>query len=170
MKGSLYPIKLIWWAYLRCTWNPNRHVDIHCSNYAMFNTMVIIQCSTHSSYWLSWIYRSFYSFCDRIELRVFQISMLSNIASCHPQSGFSTFTNGFSNILTYLSCTCPGINRFLQPLKDAISLKFISASTGRDSLNSQATDLLSLSFRLGGLAGFVQTLSQLSNSIQWNLS
>ena len=73
-----------------------------------------------------------------------QLALLSSIAEGQPQTTHLAFVSGFKNKLNYFMRTFPGISQFFNPLKEAVRMKFIPATTGGHICNNNEQQLLSL--------------------------
>ena len=63
---------------------------------------------------------------------------------------YAAHTHGFISKWNYLLRTIPDISDLLQPLEDAIRLRFLPALTGKTGFCNWERDLLELPARLGG--------------------
>ena len=68
---------------------------------------------------------------------VLEVEKLSSIASTEPHMAYSAYTHGLASRWTYLSRTVPSIGPLLEPLEEAINLKFLPALTGRPAPNAE---------------------------------
>ena len=85
-----------------------------------------------------------------VEKWIHQIEKLSEIAMYEPQAAYTAFTTSIRHKYTFYIRTIPEIKHLLQPLENAIRLKFIPALTDGRMCNDNERDLLSLPPRLGG--------------------
>ena len=82
---------------------------------------------------------------------VFQLIMLSNVATFYPQAAYCAFTAGFRHKFNYILRTIPDLSKHLQPVEDVIRHKFIPALCEGRSCSDDERLLLSLPVKLGGL-------------------
>ena len=88
---------------------------------------------------------------EKVQVWIKDVMKLAEIAQTQPQAAYSAFIHGISSKWTYFFRTSPINPVSLKPLEDAICLHLIPALTGRESLNGNDRDWLSLPLRLGGL-------------------
>ena len=79
------------------------------------------------------------------------IEVLSTFAVTQPHAAYAAFTHGLTSRWTFLARTTPNIGNLLQPLEEAIRLKFLPALTGKAAFSDDIRDLLALPVRLGGI-------------------
>ena len=79
--------------------------------------------------------------------------MLAGIARTQPQAAHAAFTYGLRNRWSFGQRTLRTLGAHLQPLEDAIRLKFLPKPLGMDShaVSDNQRALLALPARLGGL-------------------
>ena len=88
---------------------------------------------------------------NKVSEWVHEIEVLSTFAATQPHAAYAAFTHGFTSRWTFLARTTPNIGNLLQPLEEAIRLKFLPALTGKAAFSDDIRDLLALPVRLGGL-------------------
>ena len=88
---------------------------------------------------------------NKVSEWVHEIEVLSTFAVTQPHAAYAAFTHGLTSRWTFLARTTPNIGNLLQPLEEAIRLKFLPALTGKAAFSDDIRDLLALPVRLGGL-------------------
>ena len=76
---------------------------------------------------------------------------LSSFALTQPHAAYAAFVHGLVGKWTYLARTVPYISNLFLPLEHVIRHHFLPALTGRQNINDQERELLSLPARLGGI-------------------
>ncbi len=82
---------------------------------------------------------------------VTMVERLADIATSQPHAAYAAFTHGLAGKWGFLVRTIPDIVDLLQPLEDAIRLKFLPALTGQNAFNDLERDVIALPVCLGGL-------------------
>ena len=84
---------------------------------------------------------------------IYELKLLSTIASTKPQEAYIVYTKGFRSKLTYFQRTIPGFEEYLTPLQNIIEECFITAIFGEDTpLPAHLINLFSLPTSKGGLS------------------
>ena len=80
--------------------------------------------------------------------------MLTDIASTHPQAGYTAYVTSYKHKATYLLRTIPNNEDQLKKIDEVVSHKMISAIIFGHIINDAERVMLSLPTRLGGLTLF----------------
>ena len=88
---------------------------------------------------------------EKINKRVKELHVLSEIAKIAPQAAYTCFVSGYKHKLNYYMRTIPGIGKLLRKGDEAVRTEFIPAITGGIFITESDRKLLSLAPRLGGL-------------------
>ena len=86
---------------------------------------------------------------NKVSEWVHEIEVLSTFAVTQPHAAYAAFTHGLTSRWIILARTTPNIGNLLQPLEEAIRLKFLPALTGKAAFSDDIRDLLALPVRLG---------------------
>ena len=80
-----------------------------------------------------------------------EICKLSSFALTQPHAAYAAFVHGLIGKWAYLARSVPYISNLFLPLEHVIRHHFLPALTGRQNINDQERELLSLPARLGGI-------------------
>ena len=96
---------------------------------------------------------------NKVSEWVHEIEVLSTFAVTQPHAAYAAFTHGLTSRWTFLARTTPNIGNLLQPLEEAIRLKFLPALTGKAAFSDDIRDLLVCQYALVALVSLIQPAS-----------
>ena len=94
-----------------------------------------------------------------------EIDILAGLACIQLHAAYATCTHGLFSKWSFLSRVVPGIDRHLQPLKDAIRTKLLPVLTGRPPFNESERQLTESFSGLGILNSTEESMLEFEASV-----